>query len=519
MTHIPANRALLPALAAGFLVFSITLAAAGILDFPTVRTDLSPEQLKRVRDVTRATSNFLKAEPYETMQGGGLTAIDNVTRDIFSQPSANLNPEQGQDFHLGNALFRKLWVSAPSSTQASDGLGPLFNARSCQSCHIRDGRGHPPETAGAVATSMVLRLARNAATPDEEQAVKDFHALNLPDSTYGVQLQDLAVPGLDAEGKVTVTYSEEKVTLAGGETVSLRRPAYGVSDLAYGPMDAGTTLSPRIAPPMIGLGLIEAIPDADILANADPDDKKGTGIRGRPAIVRDHRTGEIALGRFGWKAQNATVRDQVADAFSADIGISTPDRPNAHGDCTDREARCLVMPTGVQKRLGDTEAPDPVLPLVTFYSENLAVPARRNAGAPGVLHGKDMFYRSGCTACHTPKFVTRDGIRDKDGKDSPQAFQLIWPYSDFLLHDMGEGLSDGQQVGVASGRDWRTPPLWGIGLTQTVSGQQTYLHDGRARTLTEAILWHGGEAEKARNAFADLSKDDRQALINFLESL
>ncbi len=519
MTHIPANRALLPALAAGFLVFSITLAAAGILDFPTVRTDLSPEQLKRVRDVTRATSNFLKAEPYETMQGGGLTAIDNVTRDIFSQPSANLNPEQGQDFHLGNALFRKLWVSAPSSTQASDGLGPLFNARSCQSCHIRDGRGHPPETAGAVATSMVLRLARNAATPDEEQAVKDFHALNLPDSTYGVQLQDLAVPGLDAEGKVTVTYSEEKVTLAGGETVSLRKPAYGVSDLAYGPMDAGTTLSPRIAPPMIGLGLIEAIPDADILANADPDDKKGTGIRGRPAIVRDHRTGEIALGRFGWKAQNATVRDQVADAFSADIGISTPDRPNAHGDCTDREARCLVMPTGVQKRLGDTEAPDPVLPLVTFYSENLAVPARRNAGAPGVLHGKDMFYRSGCTACHTPKFVTRDGIRDKDGKDSPQAFQLIWPYSDFLLHDMGEGLSDGQQVGVASGRDWRTPPLWGIGLTQTVSGRQTYLHDGRARTLTEAILWHGGEAEKARNAFADLSKDDRQALINFLESL
>ncbi len=519
MTHIPANRALLPALAAGFLVFSITLAAAGILDFPTVRTDLSPEQLKRVRDVTRATSNFLKAEPYETMQGGGLTAIDNVTRDIFSQPSANLNPEQGQDFHLGNALFRKLWVSAPSSTQASDGLGPLFNARSCQSCHIRDGRGHPPETAGAVATSMVLRLARNAATPDEEQAVKDFHALNLPDSTYGVQLQDLAVPGLDAEGKVTVTYSEEKVTLAGGETVSLRKPAYGVSDLAYGPMDAGTTLSPRIAPPMIGLGLIEAIPDADILANADPDDKKGTGIRGRPAIVRDHRTGEIALGRFGWKAQNATVRDQVADAFSADIGISTPDRPNAHGDCTDREARCLVMPTGVQKRLGDTEAPDPVLPLVTFYSENLAVPARRNAGAPDVLHGKDMFYRSGCTACHTPKFVTRDGIRDKDGKDSPQAFQLIWPYSDFLLHDMGEGLSDGQQVGVASGRDWRTPPLWGIGLTQTVSGRQAYLHDGRARTLTEAILWHGGEAEKARNAFADLSKDDRQALINFLESL
>ena len=519
MTALPANRALLPAIAAGFLVFSITLAAADILDFPTTRSDLSAEELKRVRDVTRATSNFLKAEPYETMQGGSLTSIDKVTRDIFSQPSANLNPEQGQDFHLGNALFRKLWVSAPSSTQASDGLGPLFNARSCQSCHVRDGRGHPPEEVGAAATSMVLRLARPAATPEEEQAVKDFHALNFPDSTYGAQLQDLAVPGLAAEGKVTLSYGEETVTLAGGETVTLRKPMYGISDLAYGPMDTNTTISPRIAPPMIGLGLIEAIPDADILANADPDDKKGTGIRGRPAIVRDHRTGQLTLGRFGWKAQNATVRDQVADAFSIDIGISTPDRPNPYGDCTAKEPQCLAMPNGVQERLGTTEAPDPVLPLVTFYSENLAVPARRTTSQPTVLHGKDMFYRSGCAACHTPKFVTRDDLKGSDGKDSPQAFQLIWPYSDFLLHDMGEGLSDGQQVGVASGRDWRTPPLWGIGLTQTVSGQQAYLHDGRARTLTEAILWHGGEAEKARNAFAGLSKDDRQALINFLESL
>ncbi|NLS18372.1 c-type cytochrome [Rhizobium sp. P40RR-XXII] len=519
MTNIPANRALLPALAAGFLVFSITLAAAGILDFPTVRTDLSAEQLKRVHDVTRATADFSKAEPYEAMQGGALTSIDPVGRDIFSQPSANLSSERGQDFHLGNALFRKLWVSAPSSTQASDGLGPLFNARSCQSCHVRDGRGHPPDVAATAATSMVLRLARTAVMPEEGQAIRDFHALNFPDSTYGAQLQDLAVPGLAAEGKVTVSYSVETVTLAGGETVTLRKPTYGVSDLADGPLDPTTTISARIAPPMIGLGLIEAIADADILANADPDDKKGTGIRGRPAIVRDHRTGEIALGRFGWKAQNATVRDQVADAFSADIGISTPDRPNAYGDCTSREPRCLAMPNGVQKRLGDTEAPDPVLPLVTFYSENLAVPARRKASFPDVLHGKEIFYRSGCAACHTPKFVTRDNLKGSDGKDSPQAFQLIWPYSDFLLHDMGEGLSDGQQVGVASGRDWRTPPLWGIGLTQTVSGRQAYLHDGRAGTLTEAILWHGGEAEKARNAFAGLSKDDRQALINFLESL
>ncbi|MDE1993628.1 MAG: c-type cytochrome [Rhizobiaceae bacterium] len=519
MIRIPARRALLPAFAAGFVVFSITLAAADILNFPAVRADLSPEQLKRVQDITRPATDFSKAEAYEAMESGATTSIAPVSRNIFSQPSANLGLEREQNFHLGNALFRQLWVSSPSSTQATDGLGPLFNARSCQSCHIRDGRGHPPETAGAAATSMVLRLARPAATPDEEHAVKDFKALNFPDATYGVQLQDLAVPGLAAEGKVSVDYTEENVTLPGGEIGSLRKPHYSVTDLAYGPLDPATTLSPRIAPPMIGLGLIEAIPEADILAHADPDDKDGDGIRGRASIVRDHRTGQIALGRFGWKAQNATVRDQVADAFVTDIGISNPDRTNAHGDCTARETHCLAMPTGVQKRLGDTEAPGPILDLVTYYSENLAVPARRKASFPDVLHGKQMFYQSGCAACHTPKFVTRDDLKEADGKDKAQAFQLIWPYSDFLLHDMGDGLSDGQQVGVASGRDWRTPPLWGIGLTQTVSGQQAYLHDGRARTLTEAILWHGGEAEKARNAFANLPQDDRQALINFLESL
>ena len=519
MIRIPVSSAFLPALAAGFVVFAVTLAAADVLNFPTVRTDLSADTLKRVQDVTRPTADFSKAEPYEAMESGATTSIAPVSRNIFSQPSANLGLEREENFHLGNALFRQLWVSSPSSTQTTDGLGPLFNARSCQSCHIRDGRGHPPETAGAPATSMVLRLARPAITPDEEQAVKDFKAINFPDPTYGVQLQDLAVPGLAAEGKVAVAYTEETVTLAGGETVSLRKPHYAVTDLAYGPLGQATTVSPRVAPPMIGLGLIEAIPDADILAHADPDDKNGDGIRGRAAIVRDHRSGQLAIGRFGWKAQNATVRDQVADAFVNDIGISTPDQPNAYGDCTAKEPHCLAMPTGVQKRLGDTEAPGPILDLVTFYSENLAVPARRKASFPDVLHGKEMFYQSGCAACHTPKFVTRDDLKGSDGKATAQAFQLIWPYSDFLLHDMGNGLSDGQQVGVASGRDWRTPPLWGIGLTQTVSGQQAYLHDGRARTLTEAILWHGGEAEKARNNFANLSQGDRQALINFLESL
>jgi CxxC motif-containing protein (DUF1111 family) len=482
-------------------------------DFSKVRTDLTAEQLKRVEETTRPTTDFSKAETYEAMESGATTSIAPVNRYAFSQPSANLGLQREENFHLGNALFRKLWVAAPSSTQASDGLGPLYNARSCESCHIRDGRGHPPGNDGN-AVSMILRLARPAATAEEQKALQNYNALNFPDPTYGTQLQDLAVPGLAAEGKVSVSYSEEAVTLSQGETVMLRKPHYGVSDLAYGPLDPGTTLSPRVAPSMIGLGLIEAIPEADILAHADPDDHDGDGISGKASIVRDHRTGAIALGRFGWKAQNATIRDQVASALDIDIGISNPDRPADYGDCTNREPQCLAMPTGVQKRLGDIEAPDPILDLITYYSANLAVPARRKASFPETLHGKEVFYRIGCTACHTPKFVTRS-----DAKAQAQSFQLIWPYSDFLLHDMGDGLADGQQVGVANGNEWRTPPLWGIGLTQTVSGHTYFLHDGRARNLDEAILWHGGEAEKARNAFAALSKDDRQALITFLESL
>ncbi len=512
MIRIAARPLFFCAFAAAALAGTVSLVAADTIDFPKVRTDLDARQLKRVEDITRPTADFTKAETYEAMESGATTSIAPVTVNAFSQPSANLGLEREQNFHLGNALFRQLWVSSPSSTQAADGLGPLFNARSCQSCHIKDGRGHPPEDGNA--SSMVLRLARPAATAQEQDTLRNFQAINFPDPTYGIQLQDLAVPGLAAEGKVNVTYTEETATLLDGETVSLRKPHYSATDLAYGPLDPATTLSPRVAPLMLGLGLIEAIPEADILAHADPDDRDGDGIRGRAAVVRDHRTGKLALGRFGWKAQNASVRDQAADALDTDIGISNPDRPNAQGDCTAREPACLAMPDGVQKRLGNTEASDTVLDLITFYSENLAVPARRKASFPDVLHGKQMFYQSGCTACHTPKFVTSD-----KAMNPAQQFQLIWPYSDFLLHDMGEGLSDGQQVGMASGRDWKTPPLWGIGLTQTVSGHTFFLHDGRARNLTEAILWHGGEAEKARNAFASLSKDDRQALITFLESL
>lgn len=475
------------------------------------RTDLSDRDRRRVAEVTRPTQDFSRPEPFEAMAGGAGTSSAKPDRAGLTYPAGNLDAGGEQSFRLGSALFEKLWVSSPSSTQASDGLGPLYNARSCETCHVRDGRGRPP--AGAAGSpSLVMKFS----FPDAARAGAGG------DPVYGRQLQDSGVPGLPAEGHLALHDEEIPVTLAGGERVSLRRPVYDIQDLAYGPLDSATRLSPRLAPPMTGLGLLEAIDVADILAHADPDDRDGDGISGRPSWLTSGAGGVSVLGRFGWKAQAPTVRAQAADAFATDIGISTPDDMRSHGDCTDRQPKCLAMEDGVQPRLGTSEAPDPVLDLVSFYARHLAVPARRNVAAPAVLTGKRLFSEAGCASCHVPKFVTR-----RDPTSPSTAFQLIWPYSDLLLHDMGEGLSDavpGSGGGDADAAkplpgEWRTPPLWGIGLAQTVDARTGFLHDGRARTLTEAVLWHGGEAQAARDRFVSLDAADRRALLAFLESL
>src|SRR5690606_18869302 len=244
----------------------------------------------------------------------------------------------------------------------SDGLGPLFNARACQSCHLKDGRGHPPEGAGD-ATSMLMRLARDAETAEERKAIAGHAALNFPDPVYGGQLQDLAVPGLPAEGKIRIDYEEIPVKLGDGTQLSLRKPTYVVENLSHGPMRPGITPSPRVASPMIGLGLVEQIHPSDILALADPQDRDGDGISGKAQMVRAPDGEGTMLGRFGWKAQAPTIRQQSAEAFANDMGLSTPDVPRHWGDCTEPEKECLAMPTGVQPRLGDTEAPDPVMDL------------------------------------------------------------------------------------------------------------------------------------------------------------
>jgi CxxC motif-containing protein (DUF1111 family) len=472
------------------------------------RTDA---EAARVAAVTAPTTDFSAPEKFEARPGGAATSTRPPDANAFSHSSANMPFERELDFKVGNGFFRKLWVTAPSSTDVSDGLGPLFNARACQSCHLKDGRGHPPTGPDDPAVGMFLRLSVPA-DPEEVDprfvGIEDYLA-TLPEPTYGGQLQNFAVPGLPAEGRMTIDYAEVPVTLEGGEVVMLRKPTYGVADLASGPMRADVQLSPRVAPQMIGLGLLEAVPEADILALADPDDADGDGISGRANIVWSEEFQQPMLGRFGLKAGQPTVRAQAASAFAGDIGISNPLEPQGWGDCTEAQGDCRAQPHG-----GEPEADATVMDLVTFYSRNLAVPARRGLDDPEVLRGKRVFYEAGCIACHAPKFVT-DRLVDQP----EQSFQLIWPYSDMLLHDMGEGLADHRPEVRASGTEWRTAPLWGIGLTETVTGRQSFLHDGRARTLLEAVLWHGGEAQAARDRVVALPKADRDALIRFLESL
>ena len=342
-------------------LMAISLASAALAaDQNAHRDDLSERDRIRVRVVTAHATDFSRPEPYERMAGGAATSVATVNANSFSHPSANLTFEGQRDFALGNGLFRKVWVSSPSSTQASDGLGPLFDARACQRCHLKDGRGHPPRSADEAATSMVIRLSAPARTPEEHTVLESGLAPFLPDPVYGSQLQAFAVPGIPAEGNIAIAYEEIPVELNGDETASLRRPAYSVEDLGYGPMAMDVMLSPRVAPPMIGLGLLEAVHPGDIFAGADPHDADGDGISGRPSVVHDPSTGQRQLGRFGWKASTPNVREQTAKAFSADIGISTPDLPDSWGDCTASQRACRTKPSGVQRRLGDTEAPEPV---------------------------------------------------------------------------------------------------------------------------------------------------------------
>ncbi|MCV6601611.1 MAG: c-type cytochrome [Cohaesibacter sp.] len=477
------------------------------------RDDLSEADLAKVEAILKAPSSFEKSEVFEALSAGKATGSAQPAAKAYSQANKPMSREDRQWFQLGFSIFKKLWVSSPASTKASDGLGPLFNARSCLRCHPANGRGHPPDPGEIDARTFLIRLSVPASTKQEKARLASKDANAIPHPVYGGQLQDRALPGLPPEARVNVRYESVPVTLADGEVIKLRKPTFSLTDFGYG--DPGEMLtSPRIATAMIGLGLIDAIHPVDLISQADEEDRDGDGISGKVNWVKDKRSGEIVPGRFGWKATEPNVYQQSSHASVGDIGLSVPILPNHFGDCTDAQDICARFPHGGQDNLGGLEIPPVPLDMMVFYTANLAVPERRDVDDVKVLEGKKIFHEAGCASCHRPKYVTR-----RDAALKQHQFQLIWPYSDFLLHDMGPDLSDNRPIADASGSEWRTAPLWGIGLAKDVASDATFLHDGRARTLLEAVLWHGGEAQKARDHVVGLQRAQREALLAFLNSL
>lgn len=461
---------------------------------------LAASLLSTVAAVMAATSS---PPVQDTALSGGDGTVTQFDHNAYSQPQANLSMTKRLDFSVGNSFFRNPWVEAPASTDARDGLGPLFNTNSCQGCHIKDGRGHPPSE-DAPSVSLFLRLAVPA-DPEADAELLRIHGFK-PAPVYGSQLQTAAISGMKPEADMVLEWETVTETYDDGSKVELRKPAYSIRNPNYGPLPEDLLTSPRVAPPMIGLGLLQAIPESTLLALADPDDQDSDGISGKVNRVWDAVAQQTVVGRFGWKAAEPNIHQQSMGAFAGDMGLTSSIKSST--DCTP-EQKCNQLPHG-----GEPEVSDKVANFVTFYASSLAVPARRNLESPEVQKGAHLFNDIGCAGCHTPHYTTGT-IKDRPDLSN----QAIWPYTDLLLHDMGEALADGRDEFLANSHEWRTPPLWGIGLAQTVNPLAGFLHDGRARTLEEALLWHGGEAVTAKNRFKALPKDQRDALLKFLESL
>ena len=425
---------------------------------------------------------------------GGETTVFDASSHAFSTPAPNLSASALAKHLEGDVEFEANFVTAPA--EVNPGLGPIYNNISCINCHARDGRGRPPSV-NEKFVSMLFRLS----LPKSADAMDGQPPIPVPG--FGTQLNNRAIFGTDPEGKVKIDYTEQTLTTADGTRVYLRYPDYTVTD-TYQPLPEEVEVSPRVALSVFGLGLLEAIPEDVILAYADETDANGDGISGKPNYVWDVVQQRYTLGRFGWKANQPTLLQQVAAAYHDDMGLTTSlfmtENSAGQPQLTEHSAR--------------PEISDEILDVVTFYVQTLAVPARRNVDDPQVKHGEQLFAKAQCASCHVP--TLRTGVLAGVPSVSNQTIQ---PFTDMLLHDMGPELADNRPDFRATGREWRTPPLWGIGLVKRVNGHTNFLHDGRARDLMEAILWHGGEAEASRQTVQQMSKTERDALIAFLESL
>lgn len=442
----------------------------------------------------------LTAGPFTTRETGA---------NAFSVPVGLLDRKQAGQFALGLEQFNEAWVVAPDPAGVW-GLGPTFNEDRCAHCHVRNGRAAAPEHGGRAERGLLVRLSIPGTAGDGSPK---------PHPAYGDQLQNRGIAGrVPAEGQALIEYETREVRFADGKSLQLRKPKVRFSELQFGPLGAETQVSLRVAPAMVGLGLLEAVPEETILKIARQQQERG--LSGRPNYVRDVEHGRTVLGRFGWKAGQPHLRQQTAVAFLGDIGASTYLFPEEN--CPSVQLACLDLPSaskcgGQGGCTGNNYRPEVTpsrLTNITLYLQALAVPARRNPDDPVVKRGEVLFDQAGCADCHVPRLKT--------GNDTalPAAANLeIRAYTDLLLHDMGEELADGRPEFLADGREWRTPPLWGIGLLPAVNGHSDLLHDGRARGVSETILWHGGEGQAARKAFMQMPKEDREAMVKFVESL
>lgn len=438
-------------------------------------------------------SGVFPADGYDDrLSGGSFTVLDASTQ-AFKQSIPGMTDRQQRVHNIGDGTFDQVFVAAPAPHFG--GLGPVFNNISCVNCHRNDGGGFP--STGSSNSGLLMRISITGT---------DEHGGPLAASGFGLQIQDQALLGAAPEANVNIHYTDLPVTYPDGSVVTLSKPAYSLSN-PYIALPAGFLLSPRLAPRLVGLGLLENIPESTILSFVDAGDKNGDGITGKANYIYDSYTKKTEIGRFGLKANTPTLLLQVATAYQQDMGVTS-------------YAQLVESAFGQpQMNLISNEAPgaelvDSLLNYVTFYVQTLAVPARRDPLDSVNRRGAVLFSQINCAGCHRTTLMT--GVNDAINLSS----QRIHPYTDLLLHDMGEGLADNRPDFLATGREWRTTPLWGLGLLQrTNGGTGYYLHDGRARSVEEAILWHDGEAAGSKRQFMQLSQADRAALLQFLSSL
>ena len=419
-------------------------------------------------------------------------------KSVLLKPIDNLNDQEYDNFILGRSFFTIPWVEAPSATTARDGLGPLFNANTCISCHPSNGRGTLFNKDGLESRSLIARLSINANDSKEHNKLLKYKGF-IPSSIYGSQLSVNAIHGVEFEGKVKIDFKEFEVLFPDGEKQILLKPNYSLENLNYGTLEERTIISYRISPTLNGMGLIELISNQDILKNVDEQDINNDGISGRANYVYSNLTKKEELGKYTWKASVAFLKEQIAGAAFNDMGLTTSIFANEN--CTSSQQKCNDAP----KARDAIDLPDDRLDAIAYYLKHI------KSYTPKVTkeyeEGLEIFEQISCSKCHISSFDTKKGFK-------------VYPYSDFLLHDMGNDLADGRVEFKANGNEWRTAPLWGLALHEKINGEKPrLLHDGRARNFQEAILWHGGEAIKAKENYMNLPKEKREKLLKFLEEL